>query len=113
MEASQEESQFDLYASQTNSSLADSSVYNRLVDDMSAVNAFIDKDKEQKMEMTMAGKTQDTQFKSKLSPSEKGTQKVLKSMQVEFIEMKERREDPDAHFKKLKAKIKLKVVKQY
>lgn len=34
-------------------------------------------------------------------------------MQEELLEMKERREDPEAHFKKLKAKIKLKVVKQY
>ena len=110
-----EESQFDLYG-ETNSSLADSSVYNQIVDDMSAVNAFIDTAREQKqvMEQSLGGKTLGSQFKSKLSVGgAEDPQKLLKSMQNEFKDLQERREDPDAHFKKLKAKIKLKVVKQY
>ena len=111
------ESNLDSFANKTSSSLADSSVYNILVDNLSAANAFIEKSKQEseQMDKSLGKSLAATQIKSKLNMTSAGlpqdTEAHLKTMQDEFLEMKEMRDDPEAHFRKLKAKIKLKCTK--
>ena len=66
------ESNIESYANQTNTSLADSSVYNILVDNLEAVNTFIESSKQEKeqmelMEKSMGRSVAASQLKNKLS----------------------------------------------
>ena len=84
---------------------------------MSAANAFIEKSKREteQMDKSLGKSLAATQLKNKLSVTnaKNEAEAQLKTMQDEFLEMKEMRDDPEAHFRKLKAKIKLKCTKQY
>ena len=68
------ESNLDSYANKTSSSLADSSVYNILMDNLSAANAFIEKSKQEseQMDKSLGKSLAATQIKSKLNMTSAG-----------------------------------------
>lgn len=88
-------------------SLANSSVYNVLMDDLEAVQAYVNADK--KAELTRKLSKSNV---SKLTLNQSFKERTMDIAKDEK-ELKKMREDPEAYFKRMKAQIKLKAVKQF
>ena len=91
-------------------SLANSSVYNVLMDDMEGVQAYLDEG-EQEQERLMASKK--STMMSKLNVNKSFKKEDTLNVVDDPIELKLMRDNPEAYFKKMKAKIKLKAVKNF
>ena len=99
-------------------SIADSSIYKELADDMDGFLKFVEKQQKREEEIKKLEQQQISMESTMKSSTTQNMQHVSLKEQMdkkkeEDIEMRILRQDPEAHFKRLKAQIKLKVIKKY
>ena len=96
-------------------SIVDSHIYNELASDLSGFAKFYEKERKKEIEREIAENKREPE-KTNMTQAQliAYKEKVQRARDLEEAEeMRVLRQDPEAHFKKLKANIKLKVIKKY
>ena len=96
-------------------SIADSAIYNELASDMDGFARFYELERQKQIEREEAENKREPE-KTNMTPAQllAHKEKIQYARELEEAkEMRVLRQDPEAHFNKLKAKIKLKTIKKY